>query len=149
VSAAWQASRRALLLEQAVDWLRSLGIEPQYELTPIVAPQPAGRPAVGKARVGLFDLLLLGAPAPAALEVPEGQAFRGFTAASEDQARAVFERLARELAEHHGVSWRRRFIEDRDDYRIERCRLTVRGRRVELHVDVPPETAAAFSRGGG
>ena len=131
--AAWEQAKRESLLAEARAWLAGLGIDPVFDLPPLPVPQPLGRPAAGpgEARVGLFDLLLLGAP-----EVDGDLVRRTFVAADAERARKTFTRLARELCEHHGISWRRRFIEDRDHYEVDRCSLRITGRRVVLEVEV-------------
>lgn len=145
--ARWENQKQQRTAAEAVAWLRDLGIEPQYELREIPMVQPAGRPEAqtGQPRVGLFDMLLLGAP-DGKTELVEGRVARAFRARDPGHARGVFRRLARELAEHHGVAWRNRFIEGSDRYSIGRCSLSVEGRTVHLEVEVSPEIWALFSR---
>src|SRR5262245_37157763 len=54
--------RRESLLAYALEWLRDLDIEPQYELRPLAVPAPA--PVAVGTRMGVYDLLLLGTPPP-------------------------------------------------------------------------------------
>jgi hypothetical protein len=145
--ARWHKEERDSLLAEALEWLAGLGIEPQYELRQIPAPQPAGRPTAqpGQAQVGLFDMLLLGGHKT---ELIDGRVRRVFVAHNAEQARKVFARLARELAEHHGLAWRKRMIEDRNDFGIERCHLSVSGRTVELAVEVSAAIWSAFADPG-
>ena len=149
--ARWQEQKCALLLKEALAWLGDLGIAPQFEVRPLPVPsRPAGRPQAppGQALVGLFDLLLLGAP-DGKTELREGQVRRRFVARGEEQARKVFARLARELCEHHGISWRKRFIENTDRYEVERCSLQISGLEVELSVAVPQAIWDLFAVSGG
>jgi hypothetical protein len=150
LKSAWERDERDRRVAQAVAWLHELGIEPQFELRPLPEPRPVGgaRPRDDEARVGLFDLLLLGAPGGKP-ELLDGRVQRRVVAATPEQARKLFVRVARELCEHHGLGWRRRFVEDRDDYEIERCRMSVRGRAVELSVAVAPAVWQLFSPSSG
>jgi hypothetical protein len=146
LQARWEAEKRQRLLTEALAWFEELGIEPQYEMRPIAAPTPAGRPTSepGRPQVGLFDLLLLGGKS----ELIEGRVRRVFTARNPEQARKVFARVARELTEHHGLAWRKRLVEGRDSFEIERCHLAVVGRMVELAVEVQRPVWDAFANPG-
>lgn len=140
------AFQREVLLREALAWLKSIEIEPQYELPPLPAPQPAARPATaGEMEIGLFDMLLLGGHKT---ELIDGRVSRHFVASTPAEGRKVFARLARELCEHHGLGWRKRFIEGRNDYELGRMRLSVDGELVELSVAVSRATWDAFARGG-
>ncbi len=143
IDRAWQAFERDALLASAGEWLASLGIEPVYELAPIAPPaNPVTRAPEG--RVGLLDLLLLGAP-DGKTELLEGRVLRTFKAASADEARVLFKRLARELCEHFGLPWRKRFAQGTSRFDLERAHLTVDGRSIDLWIDVAPSTWRAFS----
>jgi hypothetical protein len=146
LKSAWERPKRDRRVAEAVAWLHGLGIEPQFELRPLPEPRPVGspQPRDDEPRVGLFDLLLLGAPG-GKTELLDGRVQRRFLAATPEQARKLFVRVARELCEHHGLGWRRRFVEDRDDYEVDRCRVSVRGRGVELSVAVAPAVWQLFS----
>jgi hypothetical protein len=140
---AWLGQRRDFLLSEARQWFESLEIEPVYELRPIEGtPTPAPQPA--KRRIGFLDLLLLGAP-EGKTELLEGRVYRLHVAPTESEARGVFRHLARELTEWHGIAWRKRFIEGRDTYEVDRYHLRVDGARVELWIDVPRWLWQAFS----
>jgi hypothetical protein len=142
----WEEHKRDRLLKAALEWLATLGIDPQYELRPIPGVRPLKGPegSPGKAQIGLFDLMLLGAPEDNS-ELVDGRVQRIFTAAEPERARKVFERVAREICEHHGLEWRRRFIEGQDHYELDRFRVTHAGRKVELSVTVTPAVWEAFA----
>jgi hypothetical protein len=136
------AGQRARL-RQALAWLAGLGIEAQYELR---ASQPRRGARPGEAQVGLVDLLLLGG-AGRAVEVVDGRVRRILVADHPERAAKVFARVARELAESCGVRWRPALVEGKTSYEIERFRLVVSGRRVELEVQVPPALREIFAGG--
>ena len=48
------------------------------------------------------------------------------------------------MTEIHGIGWRKRFIEGKSAYEVERYRLTVDERRVALEVTVTPARWRAF-----
>ena len=138
---AWQHRKRDRLLEEALLWLRSLDIEPQYELRAIVPVRPP--PDNAPARVGLFDLLLLGAP-DGKTELVDGRVERRFQATDLDRARTIFTTTARQLCELHGQPWRRHLVEDTDCYEIDRFVLTRSGSMVTLSVAVTGAVWSAF-----
>ena len=137
---------QAHLLEQALAWLDTLGIDPQFELATARRPRPLGRPgrALGQPAVGLFDLLLLGGTEP---EPDEPVVSRRFLAASREQAQAVFVRVARELCEHHGQPWRRDVVEAQSRYEVGRTRLALEGKTVRLEIDVAAGLRSLFQPG--
>jgi hypothetical protein len=128
---------RALAVDMSgiIDALDSYGFDPDDERFAAIPPrtghvrQPQVQP--GQSRIGLFDMLLLGAP-DGKTELINGRVRRVFHAATPEQARKAFARLARDLTEHHGLAWRRRLVEGRSEYEVERMRLSVEGRVVEL-----------------
>ena len=128
--------RRDHLLSRALTWLATLGIEPQYELRRPAAP-------VGQARVGLFDMLLLGAP-DGKTELINGRVRRHFVATSPEQAHKLFTRLSRGIAEHSGQPGRHPSLEDTNTFELDRCRLTLSGREVELSIAVSPAIWQSF-----
>jgi hypothetical protein len=138
-------AHQAHLLEQALAWLETLGIDPQFELATARRPRPLGRPgrSLGQPAVGLFDLLLLGGTDPVA---DEPVVSRRFLAASFEQAQAVFVRVARELCEHHGQPWRRDVVEAQSRYEVGRTRLALEGKTVRLEIDVAAGLRALFGR---
>jgi len=126
-----------------------LGIEPEYEPRPTAhesGPIADTRPGTTPS-IGLVEMLLLGAP-DGKTELLEGRVHRMFVAADRAQARAVFARLARELAEQHGLAWRKRFIADTDRFTVERFELTTTDRSVDLSVAVPRSLWDVFSANG-
>lgn len=143
LAAEWERQRRAWLLEEARAWLEALGIDAvlvRNTPEPPPAPSPAPKAAL---RIGLLDLLLLGAP-EGRTELLEGQVYRVFDAATPEEARRVFKNAARDLCEFHGTAWRNRYIEGRDDYAIDRAQLRVAGRHIELAIAVTPELWRRF-----
>ena len=143
LEASWRTRRQGALLERALEWFRSLRIEPVYTLRPIAPVIPRTESASRPPRVGLIDMLLLGAP-DGKTERIDGRVLRQFVAASPAEARAVFKQLARELCEFHGIAWRNRFIEDRNLYEVERAHLEVDDTIVMLEIDVPAPIWKAF-----
>lgn len=142
----WEESKRQRHLNLARQWLGELGIEPAYGLRrlPAESARPTGPSRSSAKRPGLMDLLLLGAP-DGKTELLDGRVHRVFLARSPGEARKVFAAIARELTEMEGIGWRRRFIEDRDDYEVGRCQLRVEDSVVEIGVAVPREIWDAFS----
>jgi hypothetical protein len=91
----------------------------------------------------LVDLLLLGG-AEGKPERQGGQVVRRVQLGTPAEARRVWRDLARELCEVHGVEWRKRFIEGKSRYEIERAHLVVDGSTVELAIDVPDAVWSLF-----
>jgi hypothetical protein len=142
LNAQWLAMRQKLLLEEAVSWLHGLQIEPIYQLRIIQSPTLEPR-APEPPRIGLLDLLLLGAP-EGKTERIEGRVLRQISARSPSEARGLFKHLARELAAHYGLEWRNRFIEGKNNFEVERARLELRETRVELRIEVSNAVWKAF-----
>ena len=145
LKAKWFAARQEALLKEALDWLDSLDIEPVYDLRRIT-PEPAGPPAQhpsGGPKIGLLDMLLLGAP-EGKTELLNGQVLRQLNAHTPSEARALFKHLAREICEYSGVAWRKRFIENTSTFKMERAHLEMEGTSVRLRIEVPPEIWDAF-----
>jgi len=145
--AEWERQRRQWLLAEARAWLEEVGIDAVLrDDVPVDAPEPPPR-GTGRRplRIGLLDLLLLGAP-DGKTELLEGKVYRVFRGASPGEARAVFKSVARDLCEFHGTAWRNRFIEGRDTYSIDRASLRIEGDHVELAIDVDRELWRMFER---
>lgn len=145
VEARWRSFEQEHLEGEAIDWLQSLDIEPEYTLPSI--PIPELRAAV-KARdtLGLIDLLIFGAP-DGKTEVIEGKVTRVYLAGSESEARKCFKDLAREICGVCGVEWRKRFIQGLSTFEMDRYELSVEGARVELLIDVHSSVTKRFYRG--
>lgn len=146
LKARWFAMRQDALLKEALEWLASLDIEPIYELRAI-EPEPVGAPAQRASvvpKIGLLDLLLLGAP-EGKTELLEGKVLRQLNARTPSEARAVFKHVAREICEYYGVAWRNRFIENTSTFDMERAHLQVEGTTVQLSLDVPLAIWKAFA----
>lgn len=91
-----------------------------------------------------MDLLLLGA-SRGKTELIEGRVYRRALAPSPSEARGIFKSLARELCAYYGVEWRKRYIENKTTFDIERAHLRLDGTQVELSIDVPPSVWQAFA----
>lgn len=142
----WRAMEREAAFEAAVDWLADLEIEPVYELPPprARAAEPSPEPRAGKRpRIDLLDLLLLGAPG-GETELVDGRVLRRIRVRSPSEARALFKSLARDLCAYFGLAWRKRHVQGRTTFELERAHLRVSGTDVELAIDVPAEAWAAF-----
>ncbi len=144
LKAKWLTVRQEALLAEAKGWLDSLGIEPVYELRP-VERLPAKEPAraLAEPKVGLLDLLVLGAP-DGKTERIDGRVLRRLDARTPSQAGAAFKNLARELCGFHGLAWRNRHIEGKSAFDLERVQLRVEGTIVELSIEVPDSVWNAF-----
>ncbi len=147
LATAWQRHQREVLLQQALAWFQRLGIAPQYELRPLrpLRRFGEGQRAAEAGQVGLFDLLLLGAPAGKP-RLSAGRVDRRIRAGDPEQARAIFLTIARQLCEQHGQPWRRRFFENADRHQADRFTLTIDGDTVTLSVAVPHAIWSAFQR---
>ncbi len=143
LKAQWVAARQQALLQEALEWLEGLDIEPLYTLRRI-EPEPVQPAQASAPKITLLDMLLLGAP-DGKTELLEGKVYRQFTASSPSAARALFKSLARELCEYHGIAWRKRFVENTSRYDIERAHLEVDGTTVQLSIDVPVSIWKAFA----
>jgi hypothetical protein len=125
-------------------WLESLGVRAVYDRSASVRPEAEQRiPKTEGETVGFLDLLLLGAP-EGKTELLDGKVIRQVVARDASKGRAIFKAIARQMTEIHGISWRKRFIEGKSVYEVERYRLTVDEGRVELEVAVTPALWRAF-----
>ncbi|HEY3354444.1 MAG TPA: UPF0158 family protein [Polyangia bacterium] len=140
LKARWHAMRQEWLVGEAELWLRGLDIEPEYELRPVPA---APAPAPAKPRIGLLDMLLLGAP-DGKTELIDGRVWRQVLGKTPSEARAIFKNLARDLCDFFGVAWRNRFIEGKNEFQLERAHLRLEERTVVLEIDVPTAMWRAF-----
>lgn len=146
---AWYAHRDEWLLREAMRWLHEIGIEPEVAL-PSRVPIPPEAPAAGPptARLELVHVLLLGG-ANGAGDVVDGSVRRRIRTRRADDARAVFQRLARDLCELRGIPWRDQLIDRETTLVIEDIRLDVIGDDVEVTVRIPDDVARAFARENG
>jgi Uncharacterised protein family (UPF0158) len=144
--ASWFGVRQAAFVEQATRWLEQLDIEPVYQLRQPVSSAPTGaRPGAAEHAIQLLDLLLLGAPG-GKTELLDGRVQRRVSARSESEARSWLASLARQVCEFQGVPWRKRYVDGKATFDLERFHLRVEGARIELGVDVPLATWHAWSR---
>ncbi len=97
-------------------------------------------------KLGFLDVLLLGAP-DGKTELLDGKVIRQIIARDSSQARAIFKTIAREMTEIHGIGWRKRLIEGKSMYEVDRYKLFVDQDRVELEVAVTPALWRAFAAG--
>ena len=139
----WEAADWAARAREVEVWLEGLGIRAIYARPQTARPEPAPQGGARGAVPGLLDLLLLGAP-EGKTELLDGKVRREIPARDPSHARAMFKTLARELAEVHGIGWRKRLVEGKSTYEVGRYRLIEIRDRVELEVAVPPELWRAF-----
>jgi hypothetical protein len=140
----WFAMRQEWEVGEAKRWLASLGIEPDYQLRSVeAAPAQQPAPAPQAPKIELLDLLLLGAP-DGKTELIGGRVRRQVSAAERGAARQLFKGLARGICEYFGVAWRKRFIENKDTFEMERAHLRLEGTTVVLELDVPKVIWDAF-----
>lgn len=140
LKASWHSFRRDRLIEAAIEWLAAEGIEATYTLRPI-DPPPRAAPRAPK--VGLFELLLLGAPEGTSSLLTEGVP-RTLRLRSPADARAAYKQVARDLCALHGEPWRNRFV-DAPDFLLPRLHLRLDGAAVVLVIDVPASLRQALT----
>lgn len=143
----WFRRRDAWLIDEAVDWLRRLDIEPIYELPrPPEAPPPPPPPKANKrAEIGLVDLLLLGGVASDAAR-EDGEIVRTYKAPSKKAAHGVFMSLVYEMVEWPAIDGPGGLSKDRNEFRLGRLLLRCRGSVVELTVSVDAAVREAFRK---
>lgn len=131
------------ILEQKLvdvgEWLKSEGLDFEIAVRlPVAAPAPVQAPA---REPDLVDLLVLGGN----VELVRGAVRRSLVLSTPQAARAAFKRLARQIVEHCGQSWRKRYVENTSELAIERFRLVHEGSRIDLFVETSPEIYRRFS----
>lgn len=143
----WLEFRQEAHLELARRWLSVLDLDLEIIEPPKVARAPEPVPEPPKpARVGLIDLILLGAP-DGRTEILNGRVARLCHAASTAQARKVFADVARDMHEMSGLAWRKHFIEGKSTIEVGRYHLELEGQDVWLEVAVEPGVYDRFSGG--
>ncbi len=114
LNAQWERAKQQRLLQEALDWLDGLGIEPQYQLRPILPAKEPGhadpRPTTKGSKIGLLEILLLGAP-EGKTELIDGRVSRLIVAPDPSAARKIFKQCARDLCDFYGIAWRKKFIQ--------------------------------------
>ena len=115
--ARWEGYRRSALTRWATAWLRTLGIEPDWELPP--APEaPPEVPA-------LLEVALLG---------ERGEGCASWSLATESEATRMFHRLARQLCELRSEPFRVRVLRGRTRFARGGVEIRRDGLRVVLSV---------------
>jgi len=142
IEARWFADRERRTLEEVLRWFESIGIKPVYELKcrpepPVPPPPPA--------RVRLEHVLILGAP-DGRTEMIDGKVERRIAVRERDEARAIFQGLARDICEYGGVAWRKSLIADRTEFALGGLSVRVEGGAVVVTVAVTPEIWKRFAR---
>lgn len=143
----WHTMHRDHCVQETVSWLESNGIHPIYEVPAPVShardDKACGVKSSQKPRALLLHVLLLGEAAEEA--GPRGfRVVRQVVASTPSEARGIFKTYARELAEMKGVAWRKRFIENTNEFTLDDITLEQDGVRVRVLVDVPKEVYALF-----
>jgi hypothetical protein len=141
----WNTVRSESLVQEAVEWLESLGIEAEFELPAQEAPVSSKTPRKKAVRPSLIHILVLGAREDPT-EAVDGKVRRVVDAGTPPEARSMFKSLAREWCEMRGVGWRNRFVEGKTEFELEDLTLVVVGTIVEVWVRIPSEALRAFGR---
>jgi len=141
--ARWDAMISESQLERAVAWLHELGIEPEYEVREVRPTQ--SEPATTRKKnesptIGLLELVLLGGKT----ELSSGRVYRHVALPTPSDARRVFKTVARDICAFHGIGWRKRFIQGKNDFHQGSIHLEIQNSRVELSMEVSRELWAAF-----
>lgn len=140
----WFATRQDWLVDEAKRWLAGLGIEAEYQLRPTEAtPARPTAPSAQAPHIDLLDVLLLGAP-DGKTELIGGRVLRQVSASDRAVARQLFKGLARGICDYFGVAWRKRYIERKDTFDLERAHLRLEGTRIVLEIEVPQAIWRAF-----
>lgn len=144
---AWHLFHRDAILAMARRWLEDEGIEAILEVAPMPDPPPVGegRHKVDVPRIGLLEMLLLGAP-DGKTELLDGRVHRVFVAKTTKEARKVFADVARDIHERAGLGWRKSYIEGKSSVQVDRYELDVEDLAVELAVALEPGLWARFAR---
>jgi hypothetical protein len=143
----WFAFQRDALIRHARRWLASLGVEPVSAIAEdakrsAAVETPATSPAATP-KIGLLDLVLLGAP-EGKTELLDGQVVRQIHTPTTSEARSIFTRVARELCWFFDQPWRRRYVEGKTTFDTARAHLRVEDDVVQLWIDVPVATWKMF-----
>ncbi|MCC6621734.1 MAG: hypothetical protein IT385_10795 [Deltaproteobacteria bacterium] len=145
ILSAWHDFRDGEVLEEGERWLESLDIDATIELPkPRVGappPPPIRKPA--PPRVGLVEMLLLGAP-DGKTEMLGGKVPRVFVGGDASAARKVFADVARDIHEQGGLGWRKGYIAGRNAVTVGRYDLSIDDRLVTLEVRLEPGTWERF-----
>jgi hypothetical protein len=136
----WYAQRQQMMVEQALEWLQGLEIEPLYELPGAEPPPPSTRSR--GARLSLVHVLVAAPPTGVHADGVLGRVVKSEDAGT---ARALFKALAREWCEMRGVGFRKRFVDGKNEFELEGLKLRVDAERVEVTVTVPPEVLRTLS----
>ncbi len=132
---AWYEFHQQSVEQVAREWLESKGISAPAVVRPVLPPPPPP-PQVPS----LTDLLIWGGP-PAYVD---GKVTRVMEAPKPDQARRYFAAIARSICGHVGEEWRKRLIENTDQFARDRYSLRLEGTRIVLTVGTEPWVPALF-----
>lgn len=140
---AWYGFQLGLDRAEALAWLARQGVE----VIDVSKRIPAAPAAPTGARIGLVDLLLLGAPDGAA-EYVDGRVVRRLLARSPEQSRELFWGLVREICGETGVTVPATTgaTGDPETFDAGRFHLRRRDDGLELAIDVPRSTWDRFAR---
>jgi hypothetical protein len=144
LAAKWETFERDDLLQRAVEWLRSLDIEPVYELRRRPVPTAPAPTKPKQPQISLDHMLMLGAP-NGRNELHDGQVVRCVRIRPASRARKMFERVAAEILERNGFEFRKSLVEGRDHIEVGPFRFVREGEVLWLAVDVATDVWNVFA----
>lgn len=121
-------------------WLEREGLDVELVTRLAAVPDPPAKRLAAR-EPDFVDLLMLGGKA----ELLSGKVHRSLVLPNAREARAAFVRIARQMVEHCGHSWRRRYVENTSKLEMDRFTLVHDDRRVELVVETPSEIYRRFA----
>ena len=121
-------------------WLEGLGLTapPTVKRKPVVTVPVAPAPVLP----GLVQMLIFGGQP----ELRGDKVERVLEAPSPAVAQKYFAGIARSICAHIGEDWRKRFVENTNEFERERFLLRVEGKRVVLTVTVDPAIVKLFAK---
>lgn len=122
-------------------WLEREGLDLELRVrAPVLVALHAVAPPRAR-EPDLVDLLMLGGR----VELLSGKVRRFLLYPTEGEARAAFTKIARQVVEHCGHAWRKRYVENTSELEMERFRLVHDGCRIELFVDTDAAVYLRFA----